>query len=168
MSNGMAIWLSALGRPGTGIASPSCARAASLFHLAPLRRRVRALLPQVADVHHPALLRDHADHAGPDLDASADCLILVATACDDAQRPVVGLENENVRVVKLEQLVHRPQGGVADLVEIERGIDVRGHALQDLHLGDLPLEFRDCSMSSPDSTFTGLGLGMHGWRIDPP
>ena len=58
-------------------------------------------------MHHSALLRNHSDHAGSDLYAAADCLILVASACDDFQRPVVGLEQENVRVVKLEQLVHR-------------------------------------------------------------
>ena len=78
------------------------------FHLAPLCRRVRALLTQVVDVHHSPLLRNHSDHAGPDLRAAADCLILVASACYDFQRPVVGLEQENVRVVKREQLVHRP------------------------------------------------------------
>ena len=55
----------------------------SLFHLASLSRSVGALLPQIADVHHPTLLRDHADHSGPNLDASADGLIFVAPACDD-------------------------------------------------------------------------------------
>ena len=59
---------------------------AGFFHLAPLCRSVRALLPQVVDVHHSALLRDDADHAGADLYAPADCLILVAPACHDFQR----------------------------------------------------------------------------------
>ena len=94
-------------------------------------------------MHHLALLRHHADHAGPDPHAAADCLIFVASACDDLQRLVVGLEQEDVRVVKLEQLVHRSQRDVADFVEVERGIDVRGDALQDSDFGRLPRKFTE-------------------------
>ena len=89
-------------------------------------------------MHDLALLRDHADHPGPDLYASADRLILIAPAGNDFQRPVVGLEKENAGVVELEELVHRPQRRVAYFVEVQGGVDVSGHALQDPDLGHLP------------------------------
>ena len=69
---------------------------------------IPSLTLQVVDVHHPALLRNHPDDAGSDWYATADGLILVAPAGDDSQHPVVGLEQEYVRVVEFEQLVHRP------------------------------------------------------------
>ena len=99
-------------------------------------------------MQHLALLRDDADDAGADLHASADRLILVAAAGDDSQRLAAGLEQQNDRVVELEQLVHRPQRDVVDLVEVERRVDLGGHALQDLDLGRLPGELRD-RRSSP-------------------
>ena len=138
----MAIWLSALGSPGHRHRLSELRLAAGLHHLAPLCRSIGALLPEVVDVQHLALLRDDTDHAGADLHSPADGLILIASACHDFQRLAVGLEQQDVGVVELEQLVHRPQRDVTDLVQVERGIDVGGDALQDLELGCLPGEFR--------------------------
>ena len=98
--------------------------AAGLHHLAPLRRGVGALLTQVAELQHLPLLRDDADGADADPDAAADRLVLVAAAGDDTQRLAAGLDQENERVVELEQLVHRPQRDVVDLLEVERRVDL--------------------------------------------
>ena len=116
--------------------------ASRLHHLAALRRGVGALLPQIAQLHHLPLLRDDADGADPDLDAAADRLALVAAAGDDTQRLAVGLEQENDRVVRFEQLAHRPERDVVDLLEVERGIDLAGDALQDLELRRLAGDLR--------------------------
>ena len=115
---------------------------AGLHRLAPLRRGIGALLPEVVDAQHLALLGDDTDHAGADLHSPAGGLILIAPACHHFQRLAVGLQQQDVGVVELEQLVHRPQRHVTDLVQVERRIDVGGDALQDLELGRLAGEFR--------------------------
>ena len=106
-----------------------------LEQLASLRGCVGTLLPQVADLQHLALLGDHADHAGADRNAPAERLILEATARHDAQRLLIGLEQQNVGVMEFEQIVHRPQSGLVNLVQVERRVDLRRDALQDLELG---------------------------------
>ena len=50
--------------------------------------------------------------------------------------------------MELEQLVHRPQGDVVDFLEIERRVDLGGHALQDLELCGLACELRRRSLSA--------------------
>ena len=93
-------------------------------------------------MHHPSLLCDDTDHPRANLHSPAGRLILIAPACHHLQRLLSGLEQKNVRVVELEQLVHRPKGNVTDLLEVERRIDVGRHALQDLDLGRLAGELR--------------------------
>ena len=44
--------------------------------------------------------------------------------------------------MELEQLVHRPQGDVVDLFEIERRVNLGGHTLQNLQLCRLARERR--------------------------
>ena len=95
MRSGIAIWLSAFGKPGTGTDVADFRVAAGLHHLPPLRRRVGALLSEIAELQHLPLLRDDADGADADADAAADRLVLVAAAGDDAQRLAAGLDEQN-------------------------------------------------------------------------
>ena len=132
-----------VGSPGTGTASPSSAPRPALTICRRCAAAYGALLAQVADVQHLALLRDHADDAGADPHAAADRLVLVAAAGDHAQRLAARLDQQDDRVMELEQLVHRPQRDVVDLLEVERRVDGGRDALQDLELRGLPL---DCSV----------------------
>ena len=97
---------------------------ARLHHLLALRRRVGALLSEVAHVQHLAPLRDDADHAGAHAHASADRLVFVAAARHDDQRVAARLEQQDVGVMELEQLSHCPEGGVVNLVELECGVEL--------------------------------------------
>ena len=55
-------------------------------HLAPLRRRVRTLLTEVARVERLPPLGHQADHTGAYLHATADTLVVVAAARDHTER----------------------------------------------------------------------------------
>ena len=116
--------------------------AAGLHHLAPLCRRIRTLLSKVGELQHPPFLRHNADRAGADSDTAADGLILVAAAGDDAQCVAAGLDEQNERVMGLEQVVKRLQRMLVDLLEIERRVDLSGDALQDVEFGGLARERR--------------------------
>ena len=48
-----------------------------------------------------------------------------------------GLDEQDVGVVKLEQLVHRSQCDVVDLLKVQRRVDFGQHALEDIELGRL-------------------------------
>jgi hypothetical protein len=97
-----------------------------------LRRGVGTLLTEVVQLQDLSPLGDDADGANADTDAAADRLILVTPAGDDSQRPTVSFVKEDDCVMELEQLVHRPQGDVIDLFEIERRVNLGGHTLQNL------------------------------------
>ena len=131
ISSGIAIWLSAFGRPGTGTASPSSAPRPAFIICRRCAAAYARCCPRLSSCRIFRLLRDDADGAGADADAAADRLVLVAAAGDDAQRLAAGFDEQDDRVMELEQLVHRPQRDVVDLVEIERRVDLGGHALQD-------------------------------------
>ncbi len=134
-----------IGEPGNGHGVAELGAAAGLDHLPALRRRIRPLLPQVVDVQQAALLGDHADDAGADPHATANRLVLVPAARDHAQHLAARLDEQDDRMVELEQLVHRPQRDVADLVQLERRVDGGRDALQDLELRGLPLD-RPCEI----------------------
>ncbi len=129
-----------VGESGNGHGVAELGAAAGLDHLPALRRRIRSLLSQVVDVQQAALLGDHADDAGADPHATANRLVLVAAARDHAQHLAARLDEQDDRMVELEQLVHRPQRDVADLVQLERRVDGGRDALQDLELRGLPLD----------------------------
>ena len=74
---------------------------------------------------------------GADPHASTDRLILVAAARHDPQCLAASLDEQDDRVMELEELVHRPQRDVVDLFQVEGRIDFRGNALQDLELPHL-------------------------------
>jgi hypothetical protein len=116
--------------------------AAGFHHLPPLCRRVRTLLSKISELQHPPFLRHDADRARADSHTAADGLILVAAAGNDPQRVAAGLDEQNERVMRLEQVVERLQRQFVDLLEIERRVDLSGDALQYVELGGLARQRR--------------------------
>ena len=123
-----------VGQPGDGHRVSKLLAPTGLHHLASLCRGVCTLLAEIVHVQHLVLLCHDADDARADPCTSTDRLILVAMARHDSQCLAARLEEQDDRVMKLEELIHRPQRDVVDLFQIEGRVDFGGNALQDLEL----------------------------------
>ena len=112
ISSGMATWLSALGSPGRAPRLQALAPT-GLHHLAPLRRGVGTLLAEIVHVQHLLLLATTPMTPVPTLRVHRP----PDSRSRGSPRPSVSgrqADEQDDRVVKLEEVVHRPQRDVVD------------------------------------------------------
>ena len=90
--------------------------------------------PDVADAHHAFAVGDDAEDAVTERNLGSDAARVVAAAGEDAELRLGEILEQHHRVLEAEHSLHGAQDDRKDLVEIERGGDLRGDLLDDPNL----------------------------------